>query len=100
MTQVSLELVDVVGALASPACVLAVDGVDAHTPGTGTKNERILRPHRAIILRIPLDGKVEDGLLVLVLEQAEDREGLPRDHLRGLLWNFLEADRHPGARLI
>lgn len=42
MTQVPLELVRVIRALAPTAQVLAVDGVDAQPPGAEAKDERVL----------------------------------------------------------
>ena len=43
---------------------------------------------------ILLDPEVEDSLLVLVLEQAEDRERPPDNHLCRLFRYVLEGNRH------
>ena len=52
-----------------------------------------LRSDRAIILGVALHGEVEDGLLVLVLEQTEDRVRFARYNLSSLFRNVFQVDR-------
>ncbi|KAI3487237.1 hypothetical protein L1887_48821 [Cichorium endivia] len=70
----ALELVHVVDALATAATVLAEDRIDAEAAWTETQHERVLGAHGRVVLGVARDGKVDDALLVLVPQQAEQHK--------------------------
>lgn len=85
MAQISLILVDVVGALSASSCVLAVLGVHCKAPGTDAENQGILkeycevmrggrgtcaylRPDGSVVFRVSLHREIQGGNFVFMLE--------------------------------
>lgn len=75
MSQIPFKLMDIVGPLTPTPRVFAIHGVAVVPPWAHAEDQGILRSHRAVVFRISLDGKVEYGVFVLVLEEGEEDEG-------------------------
>lgn len=101
MTEVPFKLVHVVGAFATvPHRVLRKDGVDREPAEPLLQHERVLGPHGVGIFRVALDRKVHDRVLVLVLEQAEQRQSEQRvPLLEDASRDILEVHNHTRAGL-
>jgi hypothetical protein len=94
--KVPLELVEVVRALASSTRVLAVHRPYPESTRADAEHQRILRAHSAVVFGVPLHGKVEHGLLVLVREKTEEHK---RRRRGGCGRNILQVDRYSCAGL-
>ena len=69
--QEPLKLVHIVAAPAHVAHVLRVHGPCLVPPEAEAHHERVLGPHRRVVLRVPRHGEVDNTLLVLVAQQAK-----------------------------